>query len=348
MPNDSGVATAVEGDYGYLVKRRTDNSHILISLETGSDFRYKIKKYIDNSTSAKNLLDNSDFSNPINQNGNNSYAGHGYTIDRWKIITSSSYATLSLGTGCITLASTSSTGSATLRQRIAHDQLLGKKVTFCVKLKDGVLSIVSVTYPTSPNQSGAVHLGGNNETNFSNTIYSGPGYLEARIEAKPGKSINIEWAALYEGEYTSKTIPTYRSKGYAEEFQECRKYYRIYKGDYLALSGYVTSSATAIYANLPDVDPMRITSPTIKLLPNNSSELLGGIIIRGTSGYCTVASANNIYPDPEMAVTNGNGLFSLVITRNPGDSSKKWEGLTNNTLVSVSIKYNDLVLDADL
>lgn len=353
MPNDSGIATAVEGDYGYLIKRRTDDRHILISLETGSDFRYKIKNYIDNSFDAKNLLDNSDFSNPINQKGKNSYTGYGYTIDRWKIDNdmSNPRAVLSLETGYITLAATNSENQVILCQRIAHDQMLGKKVTFCVKLKDGVLSVASVTYPTTPNQDGGAYLGGDNEINFSTEIYSWPGYLEARIIVKSGKSINIEWAALYEGEYTAKTIPMYRPKGYFEELQACRKYYRIYEGDFITLSGYVSASNADVNVNLPDADPMRIPKPSIRIESYNSSET-SGLIIRGISGYCTVASASNMYANPEMTIIsnndNDNGLFTMCINRHFSDGNKKWEGLTNNTPVSVSLRNLKLVLDANL
>ena len=350
MPNDSGIATAVEGDYGYLVKRRTDNRHILISLGTGSDFRYRIKKYIDNSVYVKNLLDNSDFSNPINQKGKNSYTHYGYTIDRWYTNNTDFKSTVSLGTGYTTLASTDSTG-ADLSQRIAHDQLLGKKVTFCVKLKDGVLSVASVTYPTAPNQGGGVHLGGDNQIDFSTSIYSWPGYLEAHIIAKPGKSINIEWAALYEGEYTAKTIPMYRPKGYFEELQACRKYYRIYKGDFITLSGYVSSGGTDANVNLPDADPMRIAKPSIRIESFDSSKT-NGVIIRGASGYCTVASASSMYTNPEITISsdnnNDNGLFTMCINRRSSDSSTKWEGITNNTPVAVSLRNSILILDANL
>ena len=353
MPNDSGIATAVEGDYGYLVKKRIDNLHILISLETGSDFRYKIKNYIDNSVHVKNLLDNSDFSNPVNQRGKNSYTGYGYTIDRWKINNSSSdtYATVSLGTGYTTLASTSSTASVSLSQHITHDQLLGKKVTFCVKLKDGALSVASVTYQTISNQSGGIYLGGNDEGNFGTSIYSWPEFLEINIEAKPGKSINIEWAALYEGEYTSKTIPMYRPKGYFEELNKCRKYYRIYKGDFITLSGYVSAAGADVNVNLPDADPMRIAKPSIRIESFDPSKA-NGVIIRGVSGYCDIASASSMYINPEMTIAsdnnNDNGLFTMCINRHFSDANKKWEGLTNNTPVSVSIRNSILILDANL
>lgn len=351
MPNDSGIATAVEGNYGYLIKRRTDDRHILISLETGSDFRYRIKNYIDNSVFVKNLLDNSDFSNPINQKGKSSYTSYGYTIDRWYTSNTDFKSKVSLGTGCITLASTDSTANAYLCQRTAHDQLLGKKVTLCVKLKDGVLSVASVTYPTELNQEGGIYLGGNNEIDFSTSIYSWPGYLESRIITKPGKSINIEWVALYEGEYTTKTIPMYRPKGYFEELNKCRKYYRIYKGDFITLSGYVSAGGADVNVNLPDADPMRITKPSARIESFNSSKA-SGVIIRGISGYCTVASASSMYTNPEMTISsdnnNDNGLFTMCINRKSSDANNKWEGLTNNTPVSVSIRNSILILDANL
>ena len=41
MPNENSIATAVPGEYGYLVMERIDENHVLIALEPGTDYQYK-------------------------------------------------------------------------------------------------------------------------------------------------------------------------------------------------------------------------------------------------------------------------------------------------------------------
>lgn len=45
------------------------------------------------------------------------------------------------------------------------------------------------------------------------------------VYALPGKSVGFDWAALYRGIFTSDTIPAYKSKGFAAELVECRRYF---------------------------------------------------------------------------------------------------------------------------
>ena len=47
MPNSSGVATKVAGNYGYQVIERVDNTHILVAVEPGTDFQYRVMNRID-------------------------------------------------------------------------------------------------------------------------------------------------------------------------------------------------------------------------------------------------------------------------------------------------------------
>ena len=348
MPNASSIATAVKGDYGYQVMERVDETHVLIAVEPGSDFQYKIKGYVDNSVAktsvyAKNLLDNSDFSNPVNQRGSTTYDSGGYSIDRW--ILGTTKTTLTVEQGYVTLTRTG-TSYATIKQRIVYDRLLGKALTFCVKIKDGDLIILSGTYPSEPSTSGGIRIVSAIEDDLRVAIYSWPNYAEVEInlpyETAPSK--NIEWAALYEGEYTAETLPEYRPKGYAEELHECKRYYRSYTNPYITLNGYVSSNATMVNVTLPDVDPMRIPNPTVRFIPGSS----GGVIIRGVSGYSTDATASSMYIIPELSVNEGNDLFSLNIRKDPTESSLTWAGLAKNTPASVSIRNSILMLSADL
>jgi hypothetical protein len=45
------------------------------------------------------------------------------------------------------------------------------------------------------------------------------------------------WAALYEGEYTEKTLPEYQSKGYENELLICRQYDPA-TGEYIGLRNF--------------------------------------------------------------------------------------------------------------
>ena len=46
MPNENSIASAVDGEYGYLVIKRIDKNHVLIALEPGTDYQYKTNALI--------------------------------------------------------------------------------------------------------------------------------------------------------------------------------------------------------------------------------------------------------------------------------------------------------------
>ena len=56
MPNANSTASPVDGDYGYHVIERIDDTHILISVEPGTDAQYNFKNYIDASKESKKLV----------------------------------------------------------------------------------------------------------------------------------------------------------------------------------------------------------------------------------------------------------------------------------------------------
>ena len=56
MPNASSTASPVDGDYGYQVIERIDDTHILIAVEPGTDTQYNFKNYIDDSKESKKLV----------------------------------------------------------------------------------------------------------------------------------------------------------------------------------------------------------------------------------------------------------------------------------------------------
>lgn len=183
-----------------------------------------------------NLLDNSDFRNPVNQRGQTDYttsANLAYTIDRWlKRGTVTSPITLSANG--ITITNDESSTYIGIRQAVAFDRFppAGKTVTAAIKVKSlSGSGRIRVT-------SGSV--AGGDTTVYGNKIFSSTGivvlsctvpsdfsaaYFGMSIIVADGSTVTVEWAALYEGEYTADTLPEYQPKGYAEELLECQRYY---------------------------------------------------------------------------------------------------------------------------
>ena len=175
----------------------------------------------------RNILDNSDFRNPVNQRGQASYTAHGYGIDRW---VSSHDFPVSVNTNNITV-----TGYATythFMQAIEkYSFLAGKALTLAIRCK----GVSGGTAGLSMIESA--------DTIHGNTLHTLTGGWQTIVETVtiPGEisttslwfavytasALDVEWAALYEGEYTAETLPEYHPKGYAAELAECQRYYQI-------------------------------------------------------------------------------------------------------------------------
>lgn len=215
--------------------------------------------------SPHNLLDNSDFKNPVNQRRQESYTGLSdqmtYTIDRWGFPWQDG-ATLTVGDGYI--------------QKSSHcfcQRLVGintdKIYTAALHLVDGTTYVHSGTFTDG--------FGSSNSTiwcGIDNT------YNTFRIET--GITQRIEWAALYEGEYTAETLPEYHPKGYGAELLECQRYY--YQCDnYTAWPAY-KSSSTYGFITLPT--KMR-TTPTVTA---TILSVRGSMDTEGAASEVTLAS----------------------------------------------------------
>ena len=253
----------------------------------------------------RNLLDNSDFIHPVNQRGVTSKTNNGYFIDRWVIYSpNEANRVTSIDSNGLTTA-----GGGAVRQLVPAE-LVPKdagEYTFAVCKSDGII-------------------------NFPGKWKDSNGNLVCPISSA-GTYI---WAALYEGTYIAETLPPYVPKGYAEEYAECRRYYKRFTSPNAAIicAGLVTGSTKCIYINPPDNYPMRINKP--------SFAFTGLITVRGIGGY--------IEQDYSDAVINvyaeTTGCISMLeITR--GDSAA-WSA-TNNTPVAVQFHANSVLeLIADL
>lgn len=171
---------------------------------------------------AYNLLDNSDFRNPVNQRGATSYSGaKQYTIDRWK--TGSSELTVNLKNGYISLTNNATSG------RLAFEQVLGTGYagkTLTVAICDHDTGNVYCRSATVPNATSSNQCFGDASWNGHSVrmTMTNEGAFCIDIMTANAKTLNVRWVALYEGEYTAETLPTYMPKGYAHELLECQRY----------------------------------------------------------------------------------------------------------------------------
>lgn len=163
---------------------------------------------------AHNLLNNSDFRNPVNQRGNTTYslsAWGGYTIDRW-----AAYAydcTVTISNSGVELS-----GSIyqSIEQEIAA-RYNGKTVTVAAKI-DGSLYCAH----GQVNLAGSYNVSANVDTPYGRVMVTCEDTNSMFfILNNTTASATVEWAALYEGEYTAETLPEYQPKGYMVEALNC-------------------------------------------------------------------------------------------------------------------------------
>lgn len=213
-----------------------------------------------------NLLDNSDFVHPIAQAGvNGAHGATGYAVDRWM---RTNGATVSLVSNGLKVVSDKSNWVAGIQQKIEAKRF-ADTMTLAVH---GIFPVACRLYAYI--NSGTVNFGD-------------PGYFQGDPAArtlvlkltKPsgltgdevvniyispdtgstGTAAIVQWAALYEGEYTAETLPPYVPKGYAAELAECLRYYRKIKANNETFSGYAANGVA--YAFIP-LQMMRI-APTV-------------------------------------------------------------------------------------
>ncbi len=187
----------------------------------------------------RNLLDNSDFRNPVNQRGiasGTAVASYDYFIDRWKNGEESSIAPKLSNNGI-------KPNGAFYQSLDSLASYVGKKMTFAVGLSSGSVITTSGTLGDKTIEDDMfITIDGSNDISVGGLGYCWYVWLEY-------PSSTIQWAALYEGEYTAETLPVYQPKGYGAELAECQRYYQIRSANNIAAV---------------DMRPtMRLSSPTI-------------------------------------------------------------------------------------
>jgi hypothetical protein len=220
-----------------------------------------------------NLLDNSDFRNPVNQRGETSYNADGYTIDRWQIFVLSNTdgitSEVDFSNGYMYL------GNKTyIQQRFKKGFLDSTKYyTVYIEYADGEISVSEA------------------DLFFSNEKFD-------YINIHPYTLRNIKCVALYEGEYTADTVPTYIPKGYATEMAECLRYFerignnqsevlghivRMAQGDkvFMTIINYSKKRTGNVVITLSNADQYRVLMKNPETGANIKSALCDTII--GTS-----------------------------------------------------------------
>lgn len=172
----------------------------------------------------RNLLVNSYFRNPVNQREQSVYTGSDYAIDMWSIWHDGAGATLKVNTGYVEL---SFTGHGTMSQRLPKGVLDPDK-TYTLVVKHW-------------NESPTLFVG--SRVDFEDT------YDRVTIEDFTGNSVKLEYAALYEVEYTLDTLPEYQPKDYGAELAECQRYC-VALGSGITIGYGAASDATQLYANI--------------------------------------------------------------------------------------------------
>ena len=233
---------------------------------------------------AVNLLDNSDFTNPVNQRGQTTYSSSTYAIDRWYLYVTSG-SNLVVNSGYITLTAHMYQKLTTIKADTVY--------TLAVKHLNGVLTVVSHVFPETGDGLSPINF---YYTNGVATIRLGPGeYL---------------WAALYEGEYTADTLPTYVPKGYTTELSECKRYFQknTSQGKFFG-----DTSGNAGYVYVPYEQEMRAI-PTLSVTANGS---LIGEQAQGLAISSTPVAVNSSTTGMTVQVKNSGNTYILCAWSEP-------------------------------
>jgi hypothetical protein len=213
-----------------------------------------------------NLLDNSDWRNPVNQRGQDVYNAAGYNLDRW--FTEYARPTVTVNSGYVTLKNDSDTYKYNFWQKLPFGTIkAGQKYTCALKTVEGIVYRTTLT----AKETDTVYGRPTSDAPFEFSIRkNASGNFDAfTIYMDSLCTLNIEWFALYEGEYTDESLPPYVPK--ENEFIACLKYAKKIKMAYMP---FVALSDTAGYASIELAVPMRIENPSISI--ENAGTLRGG------------------------------------------------------------------------
>ena len=203
------------------------------------------------------LLDNWYWGNPVNQRGQTSYAGAGYTIDRWKTYAS---GTIALSGGHLSLTEVTDFGQQIEISRMSVDC----PVTFSV-LTDTGLAWSTHKFAGDTNETWYENIGNGITLNMIyNWISSGTVLVGLQTQAANIRAVGLELGTQQTlahkeyGEWVLNEIPKF-----GDQLAECQRYYyRAHYVQYQTINMAYEDTAYA-FVMLPLPVAMRIDNPVL-------------------------------------------------------------------------------------
>lgn len=256
----------------------------------------------------RNLLDNSDFQNPVNQRGQTSYSGSGYTIDRW--VKEGTSTVVTIGNGGITIDNTSNSDDGVFLQKTddkTAQKLIGKVVTTAIYMGNGTVYCGSgiVTYD--------INVASVETSDFILSLCffsSAASYQAARLVVHPGKSVTIKRIVLYEGTYTADTLPPYVPKGYAAELAECQRRLIPVRSRFTCVAFSSRKMLCNIFSNIPLVGDR---SPGLITTRINADIIGNGIHGMSLTLGASNGNVNSIEMETDNEVLTQNAAYTVDI-----------------------------------
>lgn len=183
----------------------------------------------------RSLLGNSNFTNPVNQRGSGDTTNaFGYPVDRWQYsydgdipIGSSGYDASRKYVYLVNNASGG--GNVMLFQKIPAENLRAGKYTVAFHQVGANLAFSMLAYANGEIVKSETVTPTDGVSLMSFELAQVQTELTIYIYAAPGQTIVMDWAALYEGEYTVDTLPEYHPNGYGAELAECQRYLQRFR-----------------------------------------------------------------------------------------------------------------------
>lgn len=256
-----------------------------------------------------NLFINPDFA--IAQAG---YGGkHGddtYAADSWLGRNAASTVYAALENGGIKIIG--GQWACKLQQKLAAKSLRGKKITAGLKLKSSVgrawatLMALDANRNELANSTKTIACPMETVFAFSIVVPESAEYVVFTFDNNMAETATIEinWTALYEGEYTAETLPPFVPPDHVNELLKCQRYYYKIPAYFPIGAGYVVNTDTArILLNLPvkmQANPSLPVDSSIVLVQNGGGKILTDIgaevINNGVRLTLTTTGLSSGYP----------------------------------------------------
>lgn len=258
----------------------------------------QLANYLGTKFSNPNLLTNPDFK--INQRGLNSYTSDGYTVDRWRVASSTLNATTK------TLSSSNREGGTLLQY------LEGSNAgTFTVTLN--AISVTGTVYFSW--KDGATYRRGATITKGINTYtFSASSLTCVGIEVATGASVQLSYMKLEQGAVATSFI----APNQAEEYLKCERFYQRVSLDLNPISltngqGFVPLNLETALRITPTVSywtnkiavKKTYTDMTVEMLQFNKAWMSGSNVL----AFQFATSNNRI----SLIINNGQGLGDIAL-----------------------------------